>query len=99
MNCDLVLDLAIIAGKSLLLLVALLVFIAFMLLADRKVGLPVEDHVIRHMPRRRLLVMGGPRPGHPAMQVHCARRRQQAHQFAKTIHIGLRRSSKNLSRF
>lgn len=42
MNWDLVLDLAIIAGKSLLLLVALLVFIAFMLLADRKVWAAVQ---------------------------------------------------------
>jgi NADH-quinone oxidoreductase subunit H len=42
MNWDLVLDLAIIAGKSLLLLVALLIFIAFMLLADRKVWAAVQ---------------------------------------------------------
>ena len=42
MNWDLVLDLAIIAGKSLLLLVALLVFIPFMLLADRKVWAAVQ---------------------------------------------------------
>ena len=42
MNWDLVLDLAIIAGKNLLLLVALLVFIAFMLLADRKVWAAVQ---------------------------------------------------------
>ena len=43
MNWDLVLDLAIIAGKSLLLLVALLVFIAFMLLADRNFGAAFFD--------------------------------------------------------
>ena len=42
MNWDLVLDLAIMLGKSLLLLVALLVFIAFMLLADRKVWAAVQ---------------------------------------------------------
>lgn len=42
MNWDLVLDLAIIAGKSLLLLVCLLVFIAFILLADRKIWAAVQ---------------------------------------------------------
>ena len=42
MNWDLVLTLAIMVGKSLLLLVALLVFIAFILLADRKVWAAVQ---------------------------------------------------------
>ncbi|MCU4180301.1 NADH-quinone oxidoreductase subunit NuoH [Bosea sp. BH3] len=42
MNWDLVLDLAIILGKSLLLLVCLLVFIAYILLADRKVWAAVQ---------------------------------------------------------
>jgi NADH-quinone oxidoreductase subunit H len=42
MNWDLVIDLAIIAGKSLLLLVCLLVFIAYILLADRKVWAAVQ---------------------------------------------------------
>lgn len=42
MNWDLVLDLAIILGKSLLLLVCLLVFIAYILLADRKIWAAVQ---------------------------------------------------------
>ena len=42
MNWDLVLDIAIILGKSLLLLVCLLVFIAYILLADRKVWAAVQ---------------------------------------------------------
>src|SRR6478752_267508 len=42
MNWDIVLDLAIILGKSLLLLVCLLVFIAFILLADRKIWAAVQ---------------------------------------------------------
>ena len=42
MNWDLVLDIAIILGKSLLLLVCLLVFIAFILLADRKIWAAVQ---------------------------------------------------------
>ena len=42
MNWDLVLDIAIILGKSLLLLVCLLVFIAYILLADRKIWAAVQ---------------------------------------------------------
>ncbi|MBN9442922.1 NADH-quinone oxidoreductase subunit NuoH, partial [Bosea sp. (in: a-proteobacteria)] len=42
MNWDLVLDIAIVLGKSLLLLVCLLVFIAYILLADRKVWAAVQ---------------------------------------------------------
>ncbi len=42
MNWDLVLDLAIMLGKSLLLLVCLLVFIAYILLADRKIWAAVQ---------------------------------------------------------
>jgi NADH-quinone oxidoreductase subunit H len=42
MNWDLVLDVAIVLGKSLLLLVCLLVFIAYILLADRKVWAAVQ---------------------------------------------------------
>ena len=42
MNWDVVLDLAIILGKSLLLLVCLLVFIAYILLADRKIWAAVQ---------------------------------------------------------
>jgi len=42
MNWDLVLDIALILGKSLLLLVCLLVFIAYILLADRKVWAAVQ---------------------------------------------------------
>ena len=42
MNWDLVLDLAIILGKSLLLLVCLLIFIAYILLADRKIWAAVQ---------------------------------------------------------
>ncbi len=42
MNTDLLLYLALIAGKSLLLLVALLIFIAFILLADRKIWAAVQ---------------------------------------------------------
>ena len=42
MNWDLVLALAIMLGKSLLLLVALLVFIAYILLADRKIWAAVQ---------------------------------------------------------
>ena len=42
MNWDLVLDISIILGKSLLLLVCLLVFIAYILLADRKVWAAVQ---------------------------------------------------------
>ena len=42
MNWDLVLDIAIVLGKSLLLLVGLLVFIAYILLADRKVWAAVQ---------------------------------------------------------
>src|SRR6478672_13902808 len=42
MNWDLVLDIAIILGKSLLLLVCLLVFIAYVLLADRKIWAAVQ---------------------------------------------------------
>jgi NADH-quinone oxidoreductase subunit H len=42
MNWDLVLDIAIILGKSLLLLVCLLIFIAYILLADRKVWAAVQ---------------------------------------------------------
>ena len=42
MNWDLVLDIAVILGKSLLLLVCLLVFIAYILLADRKVWAAVQ---------------------------------------------------------
>jgi NADH-quinone oxidoreductase subunit H len=42
MNWDLVLDIAIVLGKSLLLLVCLLVFIAYILLADRKIWAAVQ---------------------------------------------------------
>lgn len=42
MNWDIVLDIAIVLGKSLLLLVCLLVFIAYILLADRKVWAAVQ---------------------------------------------------------
>jgi NADH-quinone oxidoreductase subunit H len=42
MNWDIVLDLAIMLGKSLLLLVCLLVFIAYILLADRKIWAAVQ---------------------------------------------------------